>query len=264
MKKKMEYMIISGHGRIIEKRRSWMPVRQAGEPKPTRGVRKAGASSEKKIKANETESARELARAVNCTVNAGDLWIALKYDNEHLPESYEAAADDMSRFLRQLRREYRKQFGTLPWIFWVTANWKPEKNGEGRPARLHQHMLAPANALELIRELWKGGGINIELLDNRIDHSDVAFYMVRNVHGQPGKKKWHASRNVQRPVYTEPVEVQDVENVQPEKGAIIKEHQVTADEDGRIVGSYLRCVVAAPVKIRGGQIVIPGRRRRKE
>lgn len=263
MKKLMEYMIVSGNGRIVEKRRSWMPVRQKGEPKPTRGVRKAGASSEKKIKANETESARELARAINSTVQAGDLWIALKYDNEHLPESYEEAADDMSRFLRVLRREYRRRFGELPWLFWVTANWKPEKNGEGRPARLHQHMLAPANALELIRELWKGGGINIELLDNRVDHSDIAFYMVGNVHGRPGKKKWHASRNVGRPVYTEPVEVQDVEGVQPEKGAVIKEHIATTDEDGRVVGSYLRCVLPEPVKVRGGQIVMPGRGRRK-
>lgn len=263
MKKLMEYKIISGGGYIVETRRSWMPVRQAGEPKPTRGIRKAGASSEKKIKANETESARALARAINCTVQAGDLWVALKYDNEHLPESYEEAEADMTRFLRVLRREYRKQHGALPWFFDVTANWKPEKNGPGRPARLHQHIVAPADALELIRDLWKGGGINIELLDNRRDHSDLAFYMVGNVHGRPGKKKWHASRNVKRPTYTDPQPVNDVEDVQPEQGAVIKEHQTTVDEEGHVVGSYLRCVLPAPVKVRGGQIVIPGRRKRR-
>ena len=263
MKKLMEYKIISAEGRIVETRRSWMPMRQAGEPKPTRGVCKAGSSSEKKIKANETESARALARSINCTVHAGDLWIALKYDNEHLPASYEEACADVTRFLRVLRREYRRSIGMLPWIFWVTANWKPEKNGPGRPARLHQHIVAPAEALELIRRLWWGGGINIELLDNRVDHSDLAFYMVGNVHGQPGKKKWHASRNVGRPVYTEPVPVEDVEDVQPEKGAVIKEHVSTTDEDGRVVSTYLRCVLDKPVKVRGGQIVIPGRRRRR-
>lgn len=259
MKKLMEYKIISG-GCVVETRRSWMPVRQAGEPKPTRGVRKAGASSEKKIKANETESARELARAVNCTVQAGDLWIALKYDNEHLPESYEAACEHMGKWLRILKREFRREHGRLPYVFWVTANWSPKRQA---PARLHQHLVIEAAAFELIPRLWTFGGVNIELLDGRADHSDLAFYMVENVHGIRAKKKWHASRNVGRPVYTEPQEVQDVEDVQPEKGAVIKEHQTTVDEDGRVVGSYLRCVLPVPVTVRGGQIVIPGRRRRK-
>ena len=260
MKKLMEYMIVSGHGRIVEKRRSWMHVRQKGEPKPTRGVRKAGASSEKKIKANETESARELARAINCTVQAGDLWVTLKYDEEHLPANYDAAAADMTKWLRILKREVRKVTGKQPWIFWVTANWSPKRQA---PARLHQHLVVPRAAYELIVQLWKGGGLNIELLDGRIDHSDLAFYMVSNVHDRPGKKKWHATRNVERPVYTEPVEVQDAEGVQAEKGAVIKEHIATTDEDGRVVGSYLRCVLPEPVKVRGGQIVIPGRGRRK-
>lgn len=259
MKKLMEYKIISG-GCVVETRRSWMSVRQQGEPKPTRGVRKAGNTSEKKIKANETESARELARAVNCTVKAGDLWVTLKYDEEHLPGSYEEACADMSRFLRIIRREFRKIFGRLPYLFWVTANWSPKRQA---PARLHQHLVIERESLELLGQLWKGGGLNIELLDGRADHSDLAFYMVQNVHGQPGKKKWHASRNVGRPIYTEPVPVEDVEDVQPEKGAVIKEHATTTDEDGRVVGTYLRCVLPEPVKVRGGQIVIPGRRRRE-
>ncbi|MBR5094462.1 MAG: hypothetical protein IK095_05155 [Oscillospiraceae bacterium] len=258
MRKLMEYKIISG--KVVETRRSWMPVRQAGEPKPTRGTRKAGNSSEKKIRANETESARELARAINCTVQAGDIFCALKYDDGHLPESYEEAAADMRRFLRVLRREFRKVFGRLPWLFWVTANWSPKRQA---PARLHQHLVAERDAIALVERLWQGGGLNIELLDGRADHSDLAAYMVANVHGQPAKKKWHASRNVRRPVYTEPVEVDDPEDVQPERGAVIREHQVTLDEDGRVVGSYLRVVLPEPVKVRGGQVVIPGRRRRR-
>ena len=258
MKKLMEYKIISG--RVVETRRSWMPVRQTGEPTPTRGTRRAGSSSEKKIKSNEQESARRLARAVNSTVQAGDLFATLKYDDPHLPADYGQAEADLARFLRILRREFRKQFGRLPWCFWVTANWSPKREA---PARLHQHLIIERDAYALLGKLWQGGGLNIELLDNRADHSDLAAYLVANVQGQPAKKKWHASRNVQREIYTEPVEVQDVEDVQPEKGAVIKEHQVTQDEDGRVVGTYLRCVVAAPVKVRGGQIVIPGARKRR-
>ena len=258
MKKLMEYMIVSG--RVVEKRRSWLPVRKTGEPKPTRGVRKAGNTSEKKIKANEMESARQLARAMNATASAGDLFCALKYDDAHLPGSFDEACADMSRFLRVLRREFRKSFGRLPWCFWVTANWSPKRQS---PARLHHHLLIERDAFALIETLWQGGGLNIERLDGRADHSDMAAYMVANVNSQPGKKQWHASRNVQRPIYTEPVEVDDPEDVQPEKGAVIREHQVTEDEEGRVIGSYLRCVLPEPVKVRGGQILMPGRRRRR-
>ena len=258
MKKLMEYKIISG--KVVETRRSWMPVRQTGEPKPTRGVRRAGSTSEKKIKANETESARQLARVINATVQAGDLLASLKYDDAHLPADYAEAEAELSRFLRILRREFRKQYGRLPWCVWVTGNWSPKREA---PARLHHHLVIERDAYELLGKLWQGGGLNIEMLDSREDHSDLAAYLVANVHGQPAKKKWHASRNVQRPVFTEPIEVNDVEDVQPEKGAVIKEHQTTVDEEGHVVGSYLRCVLTAPVKIRGGQIVIPGRRKRR-
>lgn len=258
MKKLMEYKIISG--RVVETRRSWMPVRQTGEPIKKRGTRKAGASSEKKIKANETESARKLARVINSTVEAGDLLATLKYEDAHLPASYEEAEEDMSRFLRILRREFRKEHGRAPWLIWVTANWSPKRNA---PARVHHHLIVERDAYALLGKLWQGGGLNIEMLDGRADHSDLAAYLHANVQNQPAKKTWHTSRNVKRPMFTEPEEVQDVEDVQPEQGAVIKEHQVTADEEGRIVGSYLRCVLPAPVKVRGGQIVIPGRRKRR-
>lgn len=258
MKKLMEYKIISG-GCVVETRRSWMPVRKAGEPRPTRGVRKAGSSSEAKIKANETESARKLARKINSTVKAGDLWVSLRYDDQHLPESWEAACEHMEKWMRILRREFKKLHGRLPYAFWATANWSPRRKA---PARLHQHIVIEAEAYDLLPQLWTFGSIGIELLDGRADHSSLAFYMVDNVHGVRVKQKWHASRNVKGPVYTDPVPVDDPEDVQPEKGAVISEHQVTIDEEGHVVGSYLRCILPAPVKIRGGQIVIPGRRRR--
>ena len=65
-----------------------------------------------------------------------------------------------------------------------------------------------------------------------------------------------------RPIYTEPVEVDDVEDIKPDYGAIVKDIEETRDEDDRVIGKYQRCVWKTPPKVRGGQIVLPKRGRR--
>lgn len=253
MKQIMEYKIISG--RTVEIRRSYMTVRSADDPQPRRAARRAGASSEKKIKANETSCVRELARVINSTFGEGDLFCALKYADERLPGNFDEAARDLElHFLRQLRAAFRMRTGTNPVMLWVTANWSPRRKA---PARLHHHLVIEKAAAELIPALWKGGGLNIEILDNRGDHSDLAAYLIENVHDRPNKKKWHASRNVSRPIYTEPEPVRDIEDVRPEKNAVIKEHLTSADEEGHVTSAYLRCTlpVGERLAVRGGKLV---------
>ena len=252
MKKLMEYKIISG--RTVEIRRSYLPCRKAGEEKPKRSPRKAGSSSEKKIKANETSSVRQLARGINSTMEAGDIFATFKYDAAHLPAGYEEGVELMCRFLRELRREFKKLHGRNPKMFWVDANWSPKRNA---PARLHHHLVIEREAEGLLSKLWQWGSLILVYLDNRRDHSDLAAYMVGNVHGRPGKKKWHASRNVDRPIYTEPVEVDDVEDVQPEQGSVIKDHEESQDEDGRVISKYIRCLLPEAPEVRGGRILLP-------
>ena len=253
MKQLMEYKIISG--RVVETRRSWLSVRQAGEPVKRRAARVAGATSEKKIKANEISSSRELARRINAVFLPGDALVTPKYVAEHLPSSYEEAEDYLKKALRQYRKEFKKAYGRSPKMVWVTANWSPSRNA---PARLHHHIVVEAEGVEMLRRLWQGGGMSIEFLDNRGDHSDLAAYMVANVHGRPAKKKWHCSRGLaDEIIYTEPVPVEDVEDVRPEKDAVIKEHETSCDEDGHVTSSYLRCVLAEKPKVRGGKIVMP-------
>ena len=62
---------------------------------------------------------------------------------------------------------------------------------------------------------------------------------------------------------TEPEEVSDVEAVTPEYGSTIMDVEHTQDEDGRVTGSYLRCRLPERPKVRGGQIVLPKRGRRR-
>lgn len=248
----MEYKIISG--RVTEIRRSYLPVRQAGEPAPKRAPRKAGASSEKKIKANETESARQLARTINATFGKGDAWITAKYDNEHLPADEDEADRYIDKALRVLRIRFKQQYGRNPVLVWDTANWSPKRQA---PARLHHHLVMEREAERIFRDVWTGGGYSMEELDNRGDHTDLAVYMIENVKGRGSKKKWHASRNVNRPIYTEPEAVEDVEAVQPEKGSVIKEHRSNTDEEGHVTSTYMRCLLPVGQKVRGGKIITP-------
>lgn len=259
MKKLMEYKIISG--RTVEIKRSYLSVRSQSEQKKKRGARKAGNSSLRKILANKISSARRLAQIINSNYGAGDGWMTLKYDEAHLPADYEGAERDMENLLKKLRREYRKLYGRAPLLVWVTANWSPRRKA---PARLHQHMVVPADAIELVRRLWWGGSVIAVEMDNRADHSDLAAYIEDNVHDRPGAHHWHTSRGMARPIYTEPVEVEDIEEIKPEKGSVIKEHSSSVDEDGRVTCTYLRCVLPEAPRVRGGQIYLTRRARKNE
>ena len=146
----------------------------------------------------------------------------------------------------------------------ITANWSPRRQAT---ARLHQHIVIPSAAVPLARKLWPEfggpGTVIIEDLNDEGDYTRLASYMIENVKGRPaGENTYHCTRGMARPIYTEPVEVDDVEDIKPDYGAIVKDIEETRDEDDRVIGKYQRCVWKTPPKVRGGQIVLPKRGRR--
>lgn len=259
MARLVEYKIISG--RVAETRRCYMSVRSI-LPKSKRAPRVAGNSNEQKIKANELSSKREAARVLNCNMIEGDVHLICKYDAEHYPESYEAAVADFEKTLARARYQAKKQGIEDLKIFWVNANWSPKRNA---PARWHHHVVCSAAGFELFKKAWKGGGFWCEWLDSRADHSELGFYLVENVHvTEANQRRWHCTRNMERPIYTEPVEVEEIEGLQPEKGEIIKEFTENTDEDGRVVSSYMRCVLPYRAKVRGGKVIKPRNEKRRK
>jgi len=95
MKRLVEYKIISGN--VMETRRSYMALRSKPGEKSKRAPRVAGNSSEKKIKANELSSARELARVLNCNFRAGDVHIVLKYPGDTVPATFGAPGENLKK-----------------------------------------------------------------------------------------------------------------------------------------------------------------------
>lgn len=275
MRKLMEYHIISG--RTVETRRTWLPSGPTVQKK--RGVRRAGASSLKKIKANERSCVMNLARTINCNFGAGDWFVCLKYDDMHYPagesadpaekreQEYQAAKRILTKkFLPKLRSVYREITGKPLKAVWVTANWSTKQK---HFCRIHHHLVLPADALAIANDIWReigglDGTLQAECLNSEGDYSRIAAYMIDNVQGRPaGENRWSGCRGMEKPVISEPVEVEDVEGIMPLRDEVVKDVIEHADENGRIISKYMRGVFPERVTVKGGQIILPGSRRRR-
>lgn len=245
----MEYHIISG--RVVETRRSYLPCR--GKPEKQRGIRRAGASSEKKIRLNERQEKQRLARLLNTNFFQGGYMVTLKYADGRLPESYEDAREEGEKLMRKLRLLCKKEGVELRRVM-VTANWSPKRDAA---ARYHHHVVINKIPLAMLEKLWPTGEMYIETL-KKGDLSQLASYLCDNVRlEESGKKKWSPSKNLDKPVYTEPVEVSDPDGIRPMEGATETVQEPTYNEDGKQIGGYMRCTMPARPEIKGGRIILP-------
>ena len=271
----MEYRIISG--RTVETKRSWFSI--GPSYKKPRGNRRAGASSLAKIKANERSCVQKLARLLNCNVEPGDWFVTLKLDSAHYPESRtedpsqrrEEEYQTVKRLLTKkampkIRKAYEQETGKKLQAIWVVANWSPKRRC---PCRVHIHMYIPADALQAVTACWtklagEEGTVQAEKFSGEGDYSRTAAYMIENVKDRPaGENKYSCTRGLAQPVITEMEPVTSVDGIEPLPGGIVKDVQECQDEDGRTVSSYMRQVLPARPKIRGGQIILPRKQHRR-
>ena len=231
MKKLMEYKIISG--RTEEIRRVMM---DRGRQQFRRGTKVRKRSSLRKILQNEREAGKNLARLLNCNFDKGDLWVTLTYPTE--PESWEEAEDNLRRFIRKLKREYERKTGKK--LRYVFSHGK--KGKDGMPTRMHHHLVLPAMDYEIITQLWPADDVTYRKLDGRGDYTGVARYMIQNAgHDIPGAQKYHPSRGLKKPVYTEPVPVfKTSERIRVPREAKVQERAEWQDMETGMFGAYVR------------------------
>ena len=249
----MEYKIISGS--VVEVKRTWMNARP--NVKKPRGQRIAGNTSERKIRQNEIEKKKQLARILNANIGKGWLLVTLKYDDAHLPADYEALKESGKKFCRTLRTAFKAANGRNPRMVLANANWNPT---EDCPARLHHHIVIEDCSWDMLRDIWPTpNGVSIEPIDGRADHTALAVYLVDNVHGRPrGENAWSTSRgNLEKPIYTEPTPVDNVEEIEIIPTARQTAFERLDDEDGRAVSTYIRCILPCKPTVRGRQIILP-------
>lgn len=251
MKRMYEYSIISG--KTVETRRSLLTVRY--QPKAARAP-KTNTSSLAKSERNKSDAIKQLARIINCNFGTEDLFLTLKYDDAHLPADYGQLRNNAAAIIRQIRKECKKS-GTSGQIKYIMAssNWSPKKNS---PARLHHHLIISGVDSALVSRIWsKYGTVYVEALNghgnNDGDYSNLAAYMIANVHTEtPSQRRYTGSKGLDKPIYTEPVEVSSPESSLPDADAVIKDNYAVTDGDGRIIGSYLRYTLPYPPSVIDG------------
>lgn len=257
--KLVEHQIISGH--VIEVQRSWMNVN--AELKTSRAPRVAGKSSAKKIARNDKASERQLARLINTNFEAGDLWLTLKYSDFRLPATKAEAKKEIQKFLRKIRNAYEKETGKKLKYIYCTST---KSTKTGREVRVHHHMVLNRLAYETLCKYWPAEEMSYTLLDGRKDHTDLANYIIKNASKTANENKWNCSKNLDKPIVTEPVEVEDLD-IKPIKGAEVREKRVIIDEEAGFSSAYLRAVLEEKPMVRGGKVCFrkkQNRRRKNE
>jgi len=258
---KMEYKILSG--RTVETRSCLLPAKSEGQHPKRRAPRRAGASSLKKIQSNEVESVRRLARLLNCNFGKGDIHVVRSYNDENLPASLEEAEKEFAKIVRKLRDTYRKQTGANLKYVWVPSD---RDSKTGQPARIHHHLVMNRVSYDILSGLiGDTGELNYSYLDGRGDHTSLAAYMLANgkSRDQYGKNRWRCSKGLERPIFTEPEIVDEIEELEAPEGAQVMENYLHIDEATGLRSAYLRCVLPEPPKVTKNTVHIPKPKRKK-
>lgn len=244
--KLVEYAIRSGN--VVEKRRCRMRMHWTWEA-PARRGKKACKSSAAKIRGNEQESVKKLARMINCNFGAGDLWLTLRWAD--CPEDWDEAYRRIKYFFDRARERMKKETGKALRYIWSPGK-KSTKTGED--ARPHIHVVMDRLGWETVCALWPEGDVTYRIIDSRGDYTGIARYMVSNAgySTERGRRAWNTSRGLKKPVYTEPVPVADVESMRAPKGAEITERVILQDEVTGLESGYMRYIVPERAQKHGG------------
>ena len=187
-------------GKVVERSKFF-----TGKRRPR--TRKKGSTSLAQKDRNMNTAVRQLARGLNCNVENSWIFLTLTYDEEHLPKTVEEAWKALTLFIRRLRRRGVDIKG-----FWITA----DKSKTGTPTRLHHHMVIDGSGIgiqqtidksvaviedgDALQDVWGNGFVYAEPVEDQIDRTPLAAYLVRQAADEPGKKKWRASIGLKKPV----------------------------------------------------------------
>lgn len=154
---------------------------------------KATSAARKLINDKTAKGRLEMLLAAN--FQQEDEFVTLTYDEEHLPKNRAQAADNIKKYIRRLRNQWRRQGEALRYVC-VTEN----VHGEGR---FHHHIVLSAlseNDIETIRSLWSFGKVvDVKRVEGKeFDH--WANYMTKESGNRPlGKRMWTCSKGLLQP-----------------------------------------------------------------
>lgn len=245
-------------GKVVELSTVWV----SSSTRPRRNRRK-GTTTAQKQDANERDCVKQLARAINCNFQHGDLLLTVKYDNEGAAELeergkelagemgtsledgiLEAAQADVTNYVRRLGRRLKKDGVELKYII-CTADMDGET---GEMVRVHHHIILPRVSFEEAAKAWKHGSVEYQILREQDDYTQLAVYLCRQVRRRPDRKKYRCSRNLKKPIVNERW-AKPGELLKPDRfGKVVARNQW--EEGGP---QYIRFIKGAPLPAGRGQ-----------
>lgn len=173
--------------------------------KPHKGTRKRKSkpTNEAQEFLNQHNRERYVCRLFNHNFTPSGSYITLTYDDEHLPESYEAAEKEINNYIRRIKYHAKKKGLPTPKICKVTGY------GERRK-RLHHHIIISdeLTAAEL-KKLWRDkkgefrGRITIDPLEfDKFGLDRLANYFLKHINENKRrgvKCTYYRSRNLEEP-----------------------------------------------------------------
>ena len=160
--------------------------------------RKSKPTSEVQQHLNNENSKRHVYRLANHNFTSHDVALTLTYNNEHLPESFEAAEHELQLYIKRLKRFARKYDLEVKYIS-VTGEGKREK-------RLHHHLIISGDIpRHKMVELWQGKGYvdDKTLQFDKFGVEAYSRYIVEHItenRAKGRKTTYHRSRNLSEPV----------------------------------------------------------------
>lgn len=157
-------------------------------------VKKNNESTNSQKNLNDKNAIKNVIRLLNTNFTDEDTWATFTYDNDNLPESYDAAKKEMMNYLRRLKRQLKKRGQEELKYLFVTEY---EDSGQNKK-RVHHHIVLNVSDRDLIESLWKGGARTHarRLQEDENGYEGLARYITKDPRG---KKRYTPSRNLKKP-----------------------------------------------------------------
>lgn len=129
---------------------------------------------------------------------AGDLFVTLTYDNDHLPANRQEAVRCIRKWIKSVRTEYRRYDVKLKYLYCTES-----RHGEGR---YHHHVVMnrTERADEVLQALWSYGFVHIQSIDDQ-GFEELSRYFTKEAADsgrKVGQRAWTASLNLKEPEVT--------------------------------------------------------------
>lgn len=169
-------------------------IRRGGRVKPT---------EEQQLKINTRQAERKLRITINANFGYGDYHVVLDYirSKDRPDRTREEMRRDINIFLRELRKEYRKQGRELKYIHAMEIGDKGAR---------HHHLVINQIDTKILQACWykayEGHNrVKVFPLDDTGNYADLANYLIkytdkhRSGENALQGKRWNPSRNLIRP-----------------------------------------------------------------